>query len=162
VKQRSDRSIGTAVPSAGCTGLLSASRPQRQRSTMFIRISILFLAAVSSGTSWAQFARAEGTYSSRASSARVILLDGEKGVAAASVQVLSGACSGSVAGIGEIRGRLLTITPYEKIPGEESCKIELAFDGAWRNVKITGQGCQAYSGAACGFEGQTAARRDER
>jgi hypothetical protein len=115
-----------------------------------------------SGVASAQYMLAEGTYSSREADVRVVLLDSERGVAAASVAVALGPCSGTVAGIGQIRARILTITPHSKIPGGESCQVELAFDAAWKRVKIIGHECQAYHGASCGFEGQTVTKRNER
>jgi hypothetical protein len=111
---------------------------------------------------WAQFRQIEGAYASPALEVRVILLDGERGVAAASVEVVSGSCSGSISGIGDVHGRTLTITPYEKVSGGESCQLDLEFDTAWKQVKATGRQCQVFSGAACGFEGQSARKRNER
>ncbi len=129
---------------------------------MMTRYAALTLCLMLPGTASAQFIRAEGAYSSHTVSARVILLDSEKGIAAASVGVVSGACSGSVAGLGEVRGRILTISPYTKVEGGEACEVELAFDATWKHVRIKGRECQAYSGAACAFEGQMATKRNER
>ena len=113
-------------------------------------------------SAWAQYRQVEGTYTSPALEVRVILLDADRGIAAARAEVVSGSCSGSIAGIGEVRGRILTITPYEKTEGGESCRLELEFDRPWKQVKATGYGCQVFSGAACGFEGQSARKRNER
>jgi hypothetical protein len=111
---------------------------------------------------WAQFRQVEGTYTSPVLEVRVILLDGERGVAAASVEVNSGSCSGSISGIGELHGRTLTIAPYEKVSGGDACRLDLEFDKAWKQVKATGRQCQVFSGAACGFEGQSARKRNGR
>jgi hypothetical protein len=129
---------------------------------MFARSIPLLLAAVLAQDCWAQHARIEGTYSSAAVSAQVILLDAENGVAAVKAEVFSGPCSGAIAGVGRIERRVLTVTPYAKLPDGEACSLALAFDPAWKRVKISGENCAAYSGAACGFEGQTATRRSER
>jgi hypothetical protein len=111
---------------------------------------------------WAQYRQIQGTYASPALQVRVILLDDDRGVVAASAEVVSGSCSGSIAGIGEIRGRILTVTPYQKTEGGGSCRLELEFDRTWKQVKGTGYECQVFSGAACGFEGQSARKRNER
>jgi hypothetical protein len=105
---------------------------------------------------WGQYMQLDGSYTSPVLEVRVLLLDDERGVAAASATVVSGACSGTVAGTGQVRGRTLTITPYKKIEGGESCRLELEFDASWKQVKAMGRDCRMFSGAACGFEGQTA------
>ena len=106
--------------------------------------------------------QSEGTFASPSLEVRVILLDDESGVAAASASVVSGACSGVIAGTGQIRGHTLTIIPHKKVSGGESCQLQLDFDKQWKQVKATGHECQVFSGAACGFEGQTARKRNER
>ncbi|MDB5913061.1 MAG: hypothetical protein JWP22_1736 [Ramlibacter sp.] len=135
---------------------------QRRCAPMVKRFATTLACCLISGVASAQYMLAEGTYSSREADVRVVLLDSEKGVAAASVAVALGGCSGTVAGIGQIRARILAITPYAKVPGGESCRVELAFDAAWKRVKIIAHECQAYHGASCGFEGQTATRRNQR
>jgi hypothetical protein len=110
---------------------------------------------------WAQFMQAEGRFASQSLQVQVILLDDEAGVAAVSASVVSGACSGTVSGTGQIHGHVLVITPYKKITGGESCRLELEFDKPWKQIKATGRSCQVFSGAACGFEGQTARKRNE-
>ena len=110
----------------------------------------------------AQFRQVDGTYVSSAIEVRVILLDGDRGVAAASALVASEGCSGAIAGVGHFHGRTLTVTPYEKVVGGESCRLHLQFDPAWKSVRATGEQCAVFSGAACGFEGQSAEKRDER
>lgn len=110
---------------------------------------------------WAQFMQAEGTFVSTSLEVRVIMLDDEAGVAAASASVVSGSCSGTVSGIGQIRGRTLVITPYKKVTGGQSCRLKLEFDKLWNQIKATGHECQVFSGASCGFEGQMAKKRNE-
>lgn len=121
------------------------------------------MSALSATPVWAQFMRAEGTFTSPGVEATVILLDRSKGIAAASVSVVSGACSGSVSGVGEIRKSVLTFKPYEQIPGGEQCRVEVTFtDRSWDKVSVVGHECAVFSGAACGFEGQEARRRKGR
>ena len=110
----------------------------------------------------AQFRQVDGTYMSSAIEVRVILLDGDRGVAAASAMVVSEGCSGAIAGVGHFHGRTLTVTPYEKVVGGESCRLDLQFDAAWKSVRATSEHCAVFSGPACGFEGQSAEKRDER
>lgn len=110
----------------------------------------------------AQFARSEGTFTSPLTTVRVVLLDPEKGVAAASAVVVVGTCSASVSGVGQIRSRVLSIEPYVKVPGGEACKVNFEFDRSWKQVKVSSHECASYGGASCGFEGQTARRRDDR
>lgn len=125
---------------------------------MIARVFFFLFAFLGAAESQAQFARVEGSYSSHDVTVQVFLLDDENGIAAAKTVVTSGACSGSVAGIGRIEGLVLTITPYVKIPGGDACKLTLSFDAAWKKVKISGESCSAYSGASCGWEGQAAVK----
>jgi hypothetical protein len=107
----------------------------------------------------AQFARAEGDYRSAQLQVRLVLLDREVGTAAASATLTQGACSASLAGIGQIRKRTLELTPYVKQPGGDSCRLVLAFDEGWRRVSATAQGdCSAYGGASCEWAGQSATK----
>jgi hypothetical protein len=127
-----------------------------------LRIYTPLILAVLSSTATAQYMRADGDFSSKSLSVRVVLLDGRKGVAAVSAAVNVGECSGNIAGIGEFKSRKLVIEPYKKFPDGEACKLELSFDTEWQRVKATGNHCEAYSGASCGFEGQEAQRINAR
>jgi hypothetical protein len=120
--------------------------------------AIVFASLVTS-SACAQFMQAEGEFSSPTVSLTVILLDSEKGVVAAKTEVVSGSCSGSVSGIGNIKGHTLTFSPYVKEEDAQDCKITATFDPAWKQVKIQSQGCSSYSGAECGWEGQAAAKQ---
>jgi hypothetical protein len=111
-------------------------------------------------TASAQFARVEGVYASSTVSAHILLLDRIKGVVAASSEVIGGTCSGSVAGIGQVKGRVLTYSPYVKEPSGEQCVMTLIFDATWKQVKIAGENCSYYSGAGCGWENQVATKRN--
>lgn len=51
--------------------------------------------------------------------------------------------------------------PYKNVEGGDACQLTLEFDKGWKQLKALGQQCQAYSGAACGFEGQSAKKRNE-
>ena len=106
----------------------------------------------------AQFANIEGRFSSKATSLQLIALDSEDGIIAASTTVVSGACSGSVAGIGKMNGDVLRFSPYKKEVGGETCVITVTFDKRRSNARIRGEGCALYSGAACGWEGDSLAR----
>ncbi|MES2907951.1 MAG: hypothetical protein V4688_02205 [Pseudomonadota bacterium] len=112
-----------------------------------------------SSAAFAQFMRVEGEFISPTVSGQIILLDPEKGIVAAKTEVVSGSCSGTVSGIGQIKGHTLTFSPYVKAEGAVECLITMSFDPTWKQVKILGQGCSSYSGGACGWEGQTATRR---
>jgi hypothetical protein len=110
--------------------------------------------------SHAQFAQAEGTYSSSQVSVRVVLLDPGKGVAAASVGLVQGHCSGGIAGVGLISDRKLTFAPYIVEPGAETCRITLQFNSRWKTVKVTQTDfCTPYHGAACEWSGQVATKK---
>lgn len=126
------------------------------------RISLAIVGFLSVGAVHAQFARSEGTFTSPAATVRVVLLDQDKGIAAASAVVVAGSCSASVSGVGQIQARVLSIEPYVKVPGGEACKVDFEFDRSWKQVKVSSHGCSSYGGASCGFEGQTARRRDDR
>jgi hypothetical protein len=125
------------------------------------RIFIPALSLLIFSTASAQFVRVEGEYLSSTVSARILLLDPHKGVVAASSEIAVGACSGSVAGIGQINGHVLTYSPYVKKSGGENCIMTLTFDSAWKQVKIAGENCSFYSGASCGWESQVAKKRKE-
>jgi hypothetical protein len=123
----------------------------------------LWLAGLSlllaSATAQAQFARAEGDFRSEQLQVRVVLLDRETGAAAASATLTQGACSASLAGIGQVRRRTLELAPYVKQPGGESCRLVLSFDDKWTRVTASSQGnCAPYGGAACEWAGQAAVR----
>jgi hypothetical protein len=128
----------------------------------FLAAVAMVLTVFTAGPARAQYRQAGGAFSSPELDVRVIVLDSARGVAAASAEVVSGDCSGTLAGIGHVRGHSLTITPYEKLEGGESCKLSLQFDNAWDKVRVVGSECSTFSGTSCGFEGQSARRRDER
>src|SRR3569832_2304521 len=108
----------------------------------------------------AQFALSEGVFESDSLEIHVVLLDASKGVAAASVAVSQGSCSGSVAGIGAIDAKKLTFAPYNKVQREEACSVSIEFDSQWRQVKVTDNGqCVLYHGASCSWTGQGASKK---
>jgi hypothetical protein len=110
----------------------------------------------------AQYALAEGKFASSAMSITVLLLDADKGVAAASVVVSQGSCSGSISGIGEIVSRRLSISSYQKIPEGERCQVVLEYDRQWKRILVSDNGaCSAYQGASCSWRGQMAVRRPD-
>jgi hypothetical protein len=108
----------------------------------------------------AQFMRAQGTFSSDSAELTTILLDKEKGVIAASAEVVQGACSDSLSGIGTIKGKTVRLEPYTKLPGSEKCALEITFSPDWKKAKLVEvESCSAYHGASCGWEGQEVKRK---
>ncbi|MFS2023472.1 hypothetical protein [Massilia sp. CT11-137] len=128
---------------------------------MIKRILFGFVAvATVVSNSYAQYMLAEGDFSSKTTELKTIVLDGEKGVVAASATVTQGSCSGTISGIGTMNDTTLVIKPYVKAEGGEQCVLQAKFDANWERVKITeGKGCAAYHGAACSWEGQTVKRK---
>ena len=111
----------------------------------------------------AQFMRAQGAFSSSSAELTTILLDEEKGVLAAAAQVVQGSCSGTLAGIGTIKGKTVRIEPYTKLPGGERCILEITFSPDWKKAKLVeGESCSAYHGVSCGWEGQEVKRKPDK
>lgn len=107
----------------------------------------------------AQYMRTEGNFVSDTAKLKTIVLDDEKGVVAASATVVLGSCSGTISGIGTMNDRTLLIKPYVKVEGGEQCVLRAKFDTKWERVQLSeDEGCSAYHGAACAWEGQTAKR----
>jgi hypothetical protein len=101
-------------------------------------------------TSHAQSMLAEGNFESKSAELKTIVLDSVKGVVAASAVVTAGACSGTIAGIGKMKGTTLFIEPYEKAEGGERCILRVNFDSKWKKAKMTeGENCAPYHGDAC-------------
>ena len=63
-------------------------------------------------SSYAQSLNIEGVYSSGTTYLQVIVLDSDRGIVASKASVSQGNCSGNLSGLGEIKGRRLTIEPY--------------------------------------------------
>jgi hypothetical protein len=123
-------------------------------------IAIMFFLSLATLSSYAQFSEAEGSYLSATTHLQVIMLDSENGIVAAKASVTQGHCSGNIAGIGKISGHKLTIEPYIKLEGSESCNLLVEFDGKWRNATvIENDYCMAFHGASCGWEGQSVTKR---
>lgn len=114
--------------------------------------------ALFSGGSSAQYANIDGTFQSRVTTLELIPLDPVSGVIAASTTVVLGACSGTVSGIGKMAGDELRFTPYVKLDGKDACAVKVVFDKQRKTAKIVGESCSAYSGASCGWEGDTIKR----
>lgn len=124
------------------------------------RIALALVAASLCGSSFAQFARSEGTFRSNQLVLQVVLLDPEKGVAAASASLSEGACSGTVAGIGNITSKKLTFAPYIKMAGGESCSVTVEWDAKWHKAKVTDNGsCAPYHGSGCSWASQSVTKR---
>lgn len=117
---------------------------------------------LAAGSACAQYARSEGVFVGPQLTVRTVLLDAGKGVAAASVTVAVNSCSGSIAGVGTIANRQLTLSSYEKTPGGDSCKVSITFDKDWKKVQVIDNGqCMVFHGAACSWDQQTATRLKE-
>jgi hypothetical protein len=113
------------------------------------RLALVLLALPLS--SLAQYANVEGVLSSKTVTLRLVALDPEKGVMAASTTVAVGLCTGSIAGIGTIRGEQLSFTPYLKVDSHDQCVVTVSFTDKRKSARITATGCMAYSGVACGW-----------
>jgi hypothetical protein len=110
--------------------------------------------------SHAQYMRTEGNFISKSAELKTIVLDSGKGVIAASAVVTAGACSGTIAGIGKMKGTTLLIEPYVKVEGGERCVLRVNFDSEWTKAKMTeGENCAPYHGVACSWEGQEVKRK---
>lgn len=132
----------------------------RKSSTVLLsRAAIATLAATVCTAAVAQYARASGEFRSSSVSVVVVVLDPNAGVAAVETTVTQGACSGALAGIGKFEGRKLLVRPYVQDPASASCELRAEFSSNWSEVRMQAVGCGAYSGAACGWEGQRATRR---
>lgn len=102
----------------------------------------------------------DGTFSAPGADLKVIVLDSDKGIVAASSNIVLGACAGEISGLGKIKGKTILIEPYVKEEGGEKCVLRAEFDAAWKRVKlIEGDYCTYYHGASCGWEGQQLKRK---
>lgn len=110
----------------------------------------------------AQYANVDGRFRSQATSLDLIALDSESGVIAASTTVVQGSCSGTVAGVGKVVKNVLTFSPYSKVDKDDACVITVTFDNKKNTAKVEGSSCAMHSGAACGWEGDTVRRVNER
>lgn len=111
-------------------------------------------------SSYAQFLNMEGAYSSDTTHLQVIVLDSDRGIAAAKASVSQGNCSGTLSGLGEIKGRRLTIEPYVKSEEPERCRLIVEFDSKWKDATLTeNEYCKSFHGASCSWEGQSVTKR---
>jgi len=110
----------------------------------------------------AQYANIDGQFRSSSTSLDLIALDTEKGVVAASSSVTQGSCSGTVAGVGTMKGDTLAIRPYRKTEPDDACVIRITFAPNRNSASIKGEGCSSHAGAACGWEGDTVRRVRDR
>lgn len=127
-----------------------------------IRPFLLSSLLLTSTAASAQYANVEGRFRSQATSLDLIALDSESGIIAASTTVVQGSCSGSVAGVGKVINNVLTFSPYTKVDKDDACVISVTFDKKKRTAKVEGASCSMHSGAACGWEGDTVSRVNER
>ena len=116
------------------------------------------LLALFCGGASAQYADIDGKFQSNATTLEIIPLDPEVGVIAASTTVVLGTCSGTVSGIGMMTGNELKFTPYAKLDAKDVCAVKVVFDKQRKTARIIGENCSAYSGASCGWEGDTIKR----
>ena len=122
------------------------------------RQSLLAALALICGSASAQYADIDGKFQSSVTTLELIPLDPEVGVIAASTSVILGSCSGTVSGIGKMTGNELKFTPYAKLDAKDVCAVRVVFDKQRKTAKILGENCSAYSGASCGWEGDTIKR----
>lgn len=87
-------------------------------------------------------------------SLRILVLDVPDGAAAASLTVGNRDCSGGIDGLGKLRGNVLTLTPYKKEEGGESCTVKITFDASGKTASVSESQCGYYHGAACEFRGR--------
>ncbi|RSZ57116.1 hypothetical protein HF313_10525 [Massilia atriviolacea] len=108
----------------------------------------------------AQYADVDGRYTSDSIHLQIIVLNPESGDVAATTSVITGACSGNIAGLGKVSGNKLSFSPYVKEAGAESCVVHVEFDGNRKRAKISAAGvCSAYHGGGCGWEGKTTLKK---
>jgi hypothetical protein len=115
--------------------------------------------SAASTVAFAQYADIEGDYETGGASLQIIAMDDQVGVMVASASVVAPPCSGGVTGIGTITGDTLRFTPYKKTEGAEACSVTVKFSKNHKKASIDGDGCSAYFGASCGFEGQIVVKR---
>lgn len=114
----------------------------------------LFLFLLFNAQVLAQYAQLGNNYKSKNTSLTIILLDDEKGDVAASTTVVQGSCSGSITGLGQVKGKKLTFTPYMKADSKKTCVVSVEFNNSFASGEIVASdGCHYYSGASCGWEG---------
>lgn len=119
---------------------------------------VLALAAAA-GSGEAQGLRVEGSYAAEGAKLLVVVLDRDSMAVAASSTVVNGACSGRIAGSGSIRNHTLRLIPHGNKDEPGSCVLEVKFSKDGKRATVTGQRCEEFHGAACGWEGQTLLRR---
>lgn len=83
----------------------------------------------------------------------LIVLDVIEGAVAADLTVGNRDCSGGIAGLGKLRGNVLTLTPYKKEEGGEACVVTITFDASGKAASVSESQCGYYHGAACEFRG---------
>jgi len=118
-----------------------------------------FLLLVVAGAAQAQYANFDSEFVSPTTSLRTLVLDSETGVIAASASVGANSCSGSIAGIGKIKGDILQIKPYVKVEDGEDCVLTVKFDKGRKKATVTEENCSLYHGASCGWEGQSVTKK---
>jgi hypothetical protein len=125
---------------------------------MKIRKILFCCLLFSSNYALAQYANIEGRFKSATTELNLIALDSESGVIAESTSIVVGSCSGSVAGIGKMKGNALIFSPYTKVAADDACVVTVTFDKKRNTAKIVGESCSSYSGSSCGWEGETIKR----
>lgn len=125
---------------------------------MYRKICFLLALAASCTSAIAQYANIDGKFLSPSTTLDLIALDSETGVIAAATTVVMGACSGTVTGIGKMSGKELKFSPYVKLDKKDACVVKVVFDQKSSSATISAESCAAYSGASCGWDGETIKR----
>ena len=92
-------------------------------------------------------------------SMRTIVLDEERGLIAAGLEVSAKQCFGKFAGTGTLKGNVLKLSSASRDAGMRKCVVTLTFERGGQRATIDENECLPYPGAACGFSGTLARRR---
>jgi hypothetical protein len=113
---------------------------------------------VGTSSTLAQQIGAEEKYRSKLTTLEVTPLDAKKGMLAARTAVGFPGCSGFIEGTGKLSGNVLNFSPKKESRDQETCQVTVVFNKKHSVATIRASGCTAYSGAACGWEGDAMKR----
>ncbi|UMR31581.1 hypothetical protein MJ904_05015 [Massilia sp. MB5] len=84
----------------------------------------------------------------------VVTLKPEDGYVAAELVVAEPGCSGGIAGVGQVKGNLMTLSQYMANKDESACVVTMQFDEKGTVVKVSESSCSDFHGASCNFFGE--------